>query len=156
MLGLSYRVPCALLSRSWSFLRDRGTHGCEGMLLWAGKSEPPQATLTRLVIPAQTAIKTRLGVCVAMHESAQHEMPRSLKSGEQYLIRVHSHPARAFHSETDDENLVLSHDGAISIVVPNFCNRDYVLAECAVFEYCFGSGWRALFRNEIVKRFTLL
>jgi hypothetical protein len=154
MLGAQYIIPQALVTRSWAFLRERGARGCEGMLLWAGRPARP-APVTRLVIPAQTAIKTSIGVCVAMHPSAQHDMPLALKEGENYLIRVHSHPGRAFHSSTDNQNLVLSHDGAISIVVPNFCNRDYTLSDCAIFEWSIGDGWRKLTRGETTQRFTI-
>ena len=37
-----------------------------------------------------------------------------------FAARIHSHPADAFHSPADDANPVLTHEGALSIVVPFF------------------------------------
>jgi hypothetical protein len=91
-----------------------------------------------------------------MEMSAQHAMPASLGRGEEYLIRVHSHPAEAFHSEADDANLVLSHEGAISIVVPNFGHRvPSDLSQAAVFQYAIKRGWRQLLPREIAARFIV-
>jgi proteasome lid subunit RPN8/RPN11 len=127
------------------------------MLLWAGRATRGAATISRLVIPAQTAIRTAAGVCVAMEMEAQRAMPQSLRAGEEYFIRVHSHPCKAFHSDADDANLVLSHNGAISIVVPNFChNVPTDLTACAVFEYRIGHGWRELDLKERGARFTIV
>lgn len=153
----TFIIPRAVVERSWAFLRDRGAKGHEGMLLWAGcETAPKMAVLRRLVIPAQTAIRTALGVCVAMDMTAQRAMPDSLQPGEEYLIRVHSHPREAFHSKADDANLVLSHEGAISIVVPDFCkNIPCDFSNCAVFQYSIGRGWRELSQYEIDARFIL-
>ena len=153
----TFVVPRTLIERSWAFLRDRGARGHEGMLLWAGcETVHKVATLRRLVIPAQTAIRTASGVCVAMDVAAQRAMPASLGSGEEYFIRVHSHPTKAFHSEADDANLVLSHEGAISIVVPNFCfPGPSNFSKCAIFEYSIGKGWRGLSNAEVRARFII-
>lgn len=39
------------------------------------------------------------------------------------LARVHTHPGRAYHSSTDDRNLLLAHPGAVSVVVPAFAEK---------------------------------
>jgi hypothetical protein len=57
---------------------------------------------------------------------------------------VHSHPAGAFHSPADDANPVLSHEGAISVVVPYFgLGLRRGVAACAVYRLTAGR-WRAL------------
>src|SRR6266567_1599435 len=57
---------------------------------------------------------------------------------------VHSHPAAAFHSPTDDANPALSHEGAVSVVVPYFgLGLRRGLAACAVYRLSAGR-WRPL------------
>lgn len=45
---------------------------------------------------------------------------RLASSGRSIKAQVHSHPAHAFHSVTDDQWPIISQPGFISIVVPNF------------------------------------
>src|SRR5271165_7512417 len=60
--------------------------------------------------------------------------------GWRYLARVHNHPVAAFHSRTDDANPALSHEGAISIVVPYFgLGLRRGLAACAVYRLTAGT-----------------
>jgi hypothetical protein len=37
--------------------------------------------------------------------------------------QVHTHPKRAFHSAADDRWAIVRHEGALSLVVPNFCQK---------------------------------
>jgi hypothetical protein len=126
------------------------------MLLWAGRPGDAEAAVSKMVIPAQTAVRTHDGVCVAMTSDAHLDLASKLAAGERYFIRVHSHPTRAYHSETDDANLVLSHDGALSIVVPRFA-RDVAddFAKCAVYEYTAGDGWTRLSEEDVAQRFVI-
>jgi len=127
------------------------------MLLWAGRTdESGGAMISKLVIPGQTAVRTALGVCVAMNDDAKLSLRSQLAPGERYFIRVHSHPARAFHSATDDANLVISHDGALSIVVPHFAKyaKDD-LSSVVAFEYSTRVGWTELSAEDLARRFVV-
>jgi hypothetical protein len=149
-------IPRPLITRSWAFLRKQGLVGQEAMLLWAGQRRDDMAILTRLVIPAQIAIRSHFGVCVAMDRTAQFELHKALKPGETFFARVHSHPEDAYHSDTDDENLILSHDGALSLVIPYFAK--YVaddLNDAAIYEYSQVRGWQPLTRHDIAARFQI-
>lgn len=154
--GRRYFIPEALVRRTWAFLREHGAHRQEGMALWGGRTDGDPILVTKLVVPAQTAVRTAAGVCVAMAEQAKLGLRSQLRRGEHLVIRVHSHPGRAFHSRTDDENLVISHDGAISIVVPSFARdmRDD-LTGAAVYEYAATRGWSRLTPRDLAERFVV-
>lgn len=79
----------------------------------------------------------------------------SLEPGVFVLCRVHSHPHEAYHSAVDDLNMLISHEGAISIVVPDFAAAPIELERCSVNELCHGRGWRELDVEEIRTRFTI-
>lgn len=73
----------------------------------------------RLVIPDQTA--TPLPHCsVEVTRQGKLELAAALGPEDVYVSRIHSHPGLAFHSPTDNTNPAITHEGALSIVVPFF------------------------------------
>ena len=97
----------------------------------------------RLVIPTQLAHRA-LGCWVEVPLEGKLELAAALGADEQYVSRIHSHPDIGFHSSTDDENPMLTQEGALSIVVPFFglalrCGLD----ACAVYVR-HGSKWLEL------------
>jgi hypothetical protein len=96
------------------FFEDCGTLGCEGTAMIAS-----DGSTSRLVVPEQQA--TAVPRCtVEITTAGKLTLAVALGSNERYLARIHSHPGLAFHSPTDDANPALTHDGALSIVVPFF------------------------------------
>ncbi len=76
-------------------------------------------TEVRLVIPDQRA--TPAPHCsVEVTLQGKLELAGALRPDETYVSRIHSHPELPFHSPTDDRNPALTHEGALSIVVPFF------------------------------------
>lgn len=61
-----------------------------------------------------------MGVSVEVTRKGQMELVLALGAGELCVARIHSHPYEAFHSPADDANPALTHEGALSIVVPYF------------------------------------
>lgn len=108
-------IARAVLDEARRFFEDRGAHGCEGTAVIAYHEDGP----TRLVIPDQRAATGR-ACWVEITERGKLALALAIRPDERYVARIHSHPGRAFHSETDDRNAVLTHQGAISIVVPYF------------------------------------
>lgn len=107
---------------------DRGTYGCEGTAMVAS-----DGIRTRLVIPEQEA--TPVPYCtVTVTTAGKFGLAAALGPEERYVARIHSHPGQASHSPTDDANPAITHEGALSIVVPYFGLglRDGLDA-CAVF-----------------------
>lgn len=109
------------------FFEDRGSVGCEGTAMIAS-----DGTGTRLVIPGQEA--TPAPYCtVTVTTSGKLALAAALARDERYVARIHSHPGLAFHSPKDDSNPAITHEGAISIVVPYFgLGLRHGLDACAV------------------------
>jgi len=151
-----YSVPQKVIDDSRSFLYSVGLKGCEGTALWVGVHEGPNVKITRVFIPEQICTKTRFGVAVDLTPKAHYTLTDNLTGNERFFIRIHSHPGRAYHSPRDNENPILSHRGALSIVVPDFAKRPIVLADCAVYRLEQGHGWQALSSSEISQIFVVL
>lgn len=108
-------VTHEVLEEARRFFEERGSLGCEGTAMIAALG----ATGSRLVIPDQRA--TPAPRCsVEVTPVGKLQLAASLDEDERYVARIHSHPGLAFHSPTDDANPALTHDGALSIVVPFF------------------------------------
>lgn len=149
-------VPQHLLDESRSFLYSRGLEGCEGTALWVGRPLRSEVLLTRLFIPEQICIKTAYGIGVELTEQAHYTLTDTLGSNERFYVRIHSHPKEAFHSKRDDENEVITHQGALSIVVPNFASDPIDLKQCAIYRLEHECGWLRLSLENIVKVFKVM
>lgn len=156
-LSVVYRVPQSILDDSRDFLRERGLEGCEGMALWIGKPDlaVDAVNIERVFIPEQVCIKTEDGVAVRLTEEAHYTLTDNLATGEIFYCRIHSHPGKAYHSEIDDANAVITHQGAISIVVPYFARARLCLEDCAVYQLEHGLGWLSLPTPEVLRRFEV-
>lgn len=121
-------VDARLLDEARTFFEDRGALGCEGTAMIAARG----LTANRLVIPDQRA--TPAPHCsVEVTLAGKLELASALDPDERYVSRIHSHPGLAFHSPTDDANPALTHEGALSIVVPFFgLGLRHGLAACAI------------------------
>jgi hypothetical protein len=128
-------INAIVLDQAREFFEDRGAHGCEGTaMIVAGLDRVGH----RLVVPDQRA--GAVPRCwVEVTAKGKLQLAASLGPDETYIARIHSHPAEAFHSETDDKNPALTNHGALSIVVPFFgLGLRRGLDVCAV--YVLGPG----------------
>jgi hypothetical protein len=120
-MTLRVRIGPDVLTAIEAFLTARGAHGAEGTGVVAchpGNSGWWEAAL--FVAPDQHATVGRFGCSVTVTERGKSELAAASPPDHLYLVRVHSHPGEAFHSDTDDANPALTHDGALSVVVPYF------------------------------------
>lgn len=156
-LSIVYHVPRHVLDGSRSFLRERGLQGCEGTALWIGTpgASENEVDISRVFVPDQVCIKTPGGVGVELTDEAHYTLTDNLGPGEQFYCRIHSHPKRAYHSRRDDANGVITHQGAISIVVPYFAREPLRLERCALYQLKHGRGWLPLSKAEIQRRFEV-
>lgn len=124
------RIAPVVLEDARRFFEERGAEGLEATALIARWGE---RVANRLVIPTQRAGRG-LGCWVEVPLAGKLELAAALDLEERYVARIHSHPGEAFHSDTDDENPVLTQQGALSIVVPFFgLGLRRGLAACAVY-----------------------
>lgn len=151
-----YVVPQHVLDETRAFLRERGERGVEGVVLWIGEVvDDTTAAVLAAYIPEQVARRSLLGVSVEVTQEGLTHLISRLPSGVFVLIRVHSHPTEAFHSELDDDNMLISHANAISVVVPEFAAEPIRLDRCSVNELR-GDRWVELARDEVRQRFTVI
>lgn len=142
------------LHTTWSLMREPGLDGFEAAVLWIGRAVArDRAAVMRVVRPQQWATRTAEGVGVALDPDALTDLILSLHN-EIVLARLHTHPTDAYHSHVDDNNTVIGHPGAISIVVPDFAAGPPDLDACSVNVLDAG-GWREIPHHEIAERFDV-
>lgn len=153
----NYLLPMTVLDSTESFLAERGALGVEGTALWLGSMQSAtDALITSLHVPKQVAYRTPAGLAVEVTPAGMHALIVGMDLGTFALIRVHSHGEAAYHSPTDDQNLILSHHGAISIVVPNLGRDGIDLLRCSVNELRHGSGWHELTADDAHRRIRVI
>lgn len=59
-------------------------------------------------------------------------------------VQIHTHPGRAFHSETDDRWPIISQEGFLSIVIPNFAEGVPSLDAAWIGQLEADGRWRRL------------
>lgn len=112
-------IPCpgAILETTISILRRAGGEEQEAMLLWLASADSSELSVVETYVPEQIAGRCWFEVPPsAMRALMGHLRLNRLRA----VAQVHSHPGRAFHSDADDEWAIVRHEGALSIVVPDF------------------------------------
>ncbi len=141
-------IPEGILTRAREFFEGAGSEGLEGTALIAGISVNGDQRGTHLVVPHQVA-QRRAGCSVEVTKQGKLQLASSLAGGEVYIARIHSHPGEAFHSGTDNSNLVVTAEGSWSIVVPFYgLGLRRGLEACAIFRFVAGR-WRQLSSTEV-------
>jgi proteasome lid subunit RPN8/RPN11 len=139
------------------FLRQQGLDGSEAIAVWLGYLEGDgEASIQRAYVPEQVPLRSDGGVGVYVDGEAITRLILALDEDERVLARVHSHPGFAYHSDTDDLNRLISHAGAISIVVPYFASHGLRLEICSVNELVPGEGWKELSADDVSGRFRVV
>jgi len=152
-----YRVPRSVVSDSRDLLRAPGEEGFEAVVVWIGwPLDEETAEVTGVVRPRQYASRSEEGVAVEVPPSAQLELIEAIPKGMAVLVRLHTHPQRPYHSEVDDTNMLIAHQGAVSIVVPDFAKDPIRLPSCSVNVLDHEKGWQELSDEETARRFTLI
>lgn len=152
---LTYVVPQRVLDDSRAFFQARGAEGYEGTALWVGRPDGPDVTIVRLFVPEQVAESDVCGARVDLTPHAHYTLTDHLASDERFYVRIHAHPRQAYHSARDDENAILTHEGALSVVVPYFARDPIELERCAVYQYGRQNGWLRLSREAVRATFRV-
>lgn len=114
-------VDSNVIAATLSVLRQFGAHEREGLVLWIGEVAQDRACVTRAIVPDQQPIKEEKGVGYFVDGMTLFELNRKLAdSGMRLIAQVHSHPGEAYHSEADDRYAIVTADGGLSLVVPDF------------------------------------
>lgn len=149
-----FSVPSQVVKVSESFLQERGRAHHEAVVVWIGRVvSDTEAVIDDAYVPDQTPIESDDGVGVYVSGEAITKLILSLEGDQRVLARLHSHPAFAYHSETDDLNRLISHEGAISIVVPYFARLGIRLDICSINELDASGLWHEPPAIEVERRF---
>jgi hypothetical protein len=151
-----YLVGVDTLEWTQDFLAGRGREGLEATVLWLGRIvDDATAEVLLPYAPEQIAYRSSDGVAVEVTADGLSRLISDLPDGAFALCRVHSHPGAAYHSDLDDQNMIIGHPGAISIVVPDFARDPIDLSACSVNELKPDGRWRELSRDEVQRRFEV-
>lgn len=143
LTGVSrFTVTEDVIEATVEVLAAAGRHGHEAFVLWgAVPARDGSMHLCTAVRPAQNAEKTRDGLLVTVPGEALFAVNKLLyERGETLAAQAHSHPARAFHSKTDDAFPLVTLRGALSVVVPNFARAGRAGLESWVWYRLAGVG----------------
>ena len=114
----SLSVSTALIEETISRLQVGGRREEERAVLWLSRQswrEP--VPVVQVYEPHQiTAVD-----CFRLPPASMQALTAHLRSGRlRIAAQVHTHPGRAYHSKVDDEWAFVRHEGALSLVLPNF------------------------------------
>lgn len=121
--GSLLRVPSVLFAQTFDQLRLCGQGRAECQILWIGPWSDP-AAVTEVVHPVHRAWRGGFVLDDAWINAFWY---RLAERNEGIRAQVHTHPGRAFHSDTDDAWPILHLEGFLSLVIPNFAQGPVTL-----------------------------
>jgi hypothetical protein len=144
-------VTADVVTSTLETLQAYGHHGCEGLVLWLGNISEQSAYVLRVLIPEQNSISSEDGVGYFVEGDTLFRLNRVLaSSGLRLIAQVHSHPAHAYHSEADDRYAIVTAEGGLSLVVPNFGKAPLDPSAWAVYRLTSGQ-WEHVERPDAQK-----
>lgn len=113
---MQYNVDHNILVRTFDHFRRCGQGRRECQALWIGPWRSPDL-ITEVVHPAHRANAQGF----LLDDGWLNKFWLDLASADYGVrVQVHTHPARAFHSSTDDAFPIVHTPGFLSLVIPNF------------------------------------
>ena len=142
-------VPMEVVSAIHAHLREAGASGFEGVGFWAGDMAGDTFTVRAAVVPTQFGQRGAEGLSVMIHGEELFRLNVWLHKNRLTLIaQLHSHPGEAYHSDTDDTFSIMTREGGLSIVVPDFARQPFALDELAIYRLVSGGRWERLSPEE--------
>jgi proteasome lid subunit RPN8/RPN11 len=116
-------ISSSVVHETLQSLRRFGARRLECLVLWLGKVDGERASVVRALTPEQESISSEDGVGYFVSGQTLFLLNRALsETGLRLVAQVHSHPTEAYHSSTDDRYAIVTADGGLSLVVPDFGN----------------------------------
>ena len=116
-----FRINSRGMRETEEAIRSAGKDGYESFVLWSGTRVGEVFTVGKVHVPDQTSYKSDSGLCVRVDGCELHRLNVWLFETQQIIgVQIHSHPAAAYHSETDDTYPIATQMGSMSIVFPFF------------------------------------
>lgn len=138
-------LPRCCAQHAIDALFDAGRRSVEGVALFAGVRDGDAFSIQQTIIPQQLAGSVEEGLLYVVKGDELHRISLELfDAGLQLIAQIHSHPGRAYHSETDDAYPIVTVLGGISIVVPDFARGGIDLQQWEVYRLHPNKEWRHL------------
>ncbi len=151
-------VKRATIDKMLETMQEFGSHGWEVLVLWVGDIEPNtgNAHVVQAFVPKQKAISNEDGVGYFVNGETLFELNRDLsETGLRLIAQVHSHPRRAYHSDADDRYAIVTAEGGLSLVVPNFGSAPADPTSWAVYRL-HDREWREMTTKEVGALFEVI
>jgi len=151
-------VKRATIDQMLGTMREFGSRGWEALVLWLGEIEPNtgRAHVTQAFVPKQKSISNEDGVGYFVSGETLFQLNRDLsETGLRLIAQVHSHPREAYHSEADDRYAIVTAEGGLSLVVPNFGRAPVHPTAWAVYRLN-GRNWRELNARDVGTLFEVI
>jgi len=148
-------LPLDIQEQTIAHIRECGSNGEEGFVVWSGVSRNGQIVVRSAVIPSEGALRRHLGIGFS-DRAIEHIADVIQFKGEKLIAQVHSHPFGAFHSETDDRFPLIHRKGFLSIVIPFFGKHGFERFDTfRVYEYLQDNQWTELDWKNVRRRFRI-
>jgi len=137
------RLASAILESTFSALRECGRGACECAVYWIGPSE------SNLVNGVAHPIHRRSPFGYEINDDWLTDFWKHLAASKHSVkAQVHTHPGEAFHSATDDNWPIVSQEGFLSIVIPDFATGETSLKNAWIGRLGGDGTWRRLASPE--------
>lgn len=148
-----WRVPSNVLRESITTMAADGRRGNEGIVLWLGRVNAEEATVTHLVtLPERWVRKTPQYLEVAPDAlSALIDIAEPLEVS--LVGQIHSHPGTFVDLSIPDRRYGISAPYYLSVVAPYYAQQpETQWDECGVHQFLPGTGFLRLSEEEVRKR----
>jgi hypothetical protein len=147
-------VPKQVIEDTLYALQLFGKRELEGLVLWLGEIREQHAVVLRSLVPPQRPVSSEGGLGYFVDGDTLFALNQALsEAGLRLIAQVHSHPTEAYHSDTDDRYAIVTADGGLSLVVPNFGDAPADPAGWAVYRLTDGD-WLELSDAESRRLFV--
>lgn len=137
-------IDQSIVETTLQVLQDYGALGLEGLVLWLGVLRGDEAAILRAFVPPQLPVSSEGGVGYFVDGETLFALNKALEeTGLRLIAQVHSHPTDAYHSDTDDRYAIVTANGGLSLVVPDFGHAEPSPAAWAVYRLREGN-WEEL------------
>jgi len=141
----------------YDVFREQGVKGFECIGLFVGVIIENTFEVKTVIIPNQTAYKTKYGLNYRVEGDELYRINKWLyKNGYTLIAQIHSHPTEAYHSEMDDDFPIIATEGGFSIVIPNFGFDEFSINDWSVNRLTSQKGWVELGINEVKNIITIM
>ncbi len=144
-----------LINRTLDVLQAFGSRRLEGLVLWLGNANEAGAEVLEVYVPDQHPVSSEDGLGYFVSGETLFQLNRILSSsGLRLIAQVHSHPTEAYHSETDDRFAIVTAEGGLSLVVPDFGHSEPDLSFWAIYRLCKGE-WQEMSEDQVQATFSV-